>query len=398
MSNNGKKRLRKKKAWWLRLAAWLHLWLGLIAGIVVFVVCFTGTVVVFADEIMNARQTDALYVQPQGPKLPTERLLANVRAAYPDNSISYFVTYHDPKRSLKVLFFDAKHLLWGYPHLMNVFVDPYTGRIIRSDETIMFFFITAHIHSELLLGKTGKMIVDISTIIFLAGLLTGLILWWPAKWNKHNKTKSFAIKWRANFKRVNYDLHNVLGFYTLPVTLILTLTGLVLAYEPVAQFTIKFFGGDPSRDAHKMLQTMAPAQKEAKAAGFDATIQKYMQVHPNDDAVMITIPRGAGFYRLAGGEIKIKNYKGTAVFIDKNTGHEIPLPQQVALNEEIENINMMLHMGSWYGWPAKILTFIGGFIGTSLPVTGFLIWWGRKKKEKKQSGLPAGKKHMQTSI
>src|SRR5699024_1755138 len=57
--------------------------------------------------------------------------------------------------------------------------------------------------------------------------ITGLIWWYPKKWNKTAKEKSFKIKWGASFKRVNLDLHNVLGFYSLLFLLAISLTGMV---------------------------------------------------------------------------------------------------------------------------------------------------------------------------
>ncbi len=54
------------------------------------------------------------------------------------------------------------------------------------------------------------------------------------------------------------------------------------------------------------------------------------------------------------------------------------------MHEEIEHTNFDLHVGYWGGMFGKIFTFIIGIICTSLPVTGFLIWWGRKNKSGKK--------------
>src|SRR5690606_22484114 len=118
-----------------------------------------------------------------------------------------------------------------------------------NDPTIHFFYVTAHLHSQLLLHEPGFWIVAVATIIFLIELITGLILWWPAKWNKHNRDASFKIKWKAKFKRLNYDLHNVMGFYALAICLILTVTGLIIAFEPVQNLTLKIFG--TNSEAHE---------------------------------------------------------------------------------------------------------------------------------------------------
>lgn len=46
-------------------------------------------------------------------------------------------------------------------------------------------------------------------------------------------------------------------------------------------------------------------------------------------------------------------------------------------------LNYDLHVGSIGGIWTKIIAFLVCIILASLPVTGFIIWWGKKKKGKK---------------
>ena len=46
-------------------------------------------------------------------------------------------------------------------------------------------------------------------------------------------------------------------------------------------------------------------------------------------------------------------------------------------------MNYDIHVGAIGGLPGKVLAFLLSAIIASLPVTGFLIWWGRRNKEKK---------------
>jgi len=43
--------------------------------------------------------------------------------------------------------------------------------------------------------------------------------------------------------------------------------------------------------------------------------------------------------------------------------------------------NYDIHVGAILGLPTKIIAFIVSLICASLPVTGFMIWWGRRKKK-----------------
>ena len=72
-----------------------------------------------------------------------------------------------------------------------------------------------------------------ATLVFLVMLISGLILWWPK--NKKATKQRFSIKWNARWRRKNYDLHNVLGFYATWIAIILAVTGLVWGFEWFAQ-------------------------------------------------------------------------------------------------------------------------------------------------------------------
>jgi uncharacterized iron-regulated membrane protein len=75
--------------------------------------------------------------------------------------------------------------------------------------------VVAHIHAQLLAGKFGKTVVGVASIIFFIQLISGLILWWPKKWNKTTRTAAFKIKSGTQWRRKNYDFHNVLGLFTI---------------------------------------------------------------------------------------------------------------------------------------------------------------------------------------
>lgn len=59
-----------------KACAKLHLWLGLLSGIVVFIVCITGCMYAFKDEITDATQPWRFVAPLEKEFLPPSRLLA----------------------------------------------------------------------------------------------------------------------------------------------------------------------------------------------------------------------------------------------------------------------------------------------------------------------------------
>ena len=115
-------------------------------------------------------------------------------------------------------------------------MNPYTGTLIKKMKTVgngefdFFRFIIDGHRSLWLPDHIGRPIVGVGTLIFLVLLISGLVMWWPRKWSNSRYKKRFRIKWDGSFKRINYDLHNVLGFYTLVLALGLGITGLVWSF------------------------------------------------------------------------------------------------------------------------------------------------------------------------
>ncbi|RZM15990.1 MAG: PepSY domain-containing protein, partial [Pedobacter sp.] len=52
---------------------------------------------------------------------------------------------------------------------------------------------------------------------------------------------------------------------------------------------------------------------------------------------------------------------------------------------KLRKMNYDIHIGSILGFPGKVLAFLASLIGASLPITGFLVWYGRKFKKKKST-------------
>ncbi len=56
--------------------------------------------------------------------------------------------------------------------------------------------------------------------------------------------------------------------------------------------------------------------------------------------------------------------------------------EQASVGDKLRRMNYDIHVGSILGFPGKVLAFLSALIGASLPITGFLIWYGRKFKKK----------------
>lgn len=371
------KKTKKGKSFSAKVVAWLHLWPSIVSGIILVFVCLTGTIIVYGDEIIDLSAGNARYVKPQTHRISTNEIYEHLQKLYPDLKIAEFIFFRNPSRSIRIRAFDGKKDM-----LVMVYMNPYTGEILKVDKTMHFFFIMAHLHGELFADDVGIWIVVIATFIFTISCITGLILWWPKKWNKAGRRAGFTIKWKAKFKRLNYDLHNVFGFYSLLIALVLSVTGLMIAIPAFMSAGLKVSGIDTKVNLEEILPKPDSTKTSKDLMSF---AYKTLDEQPEKSSVSIWAyslsKTGAFVFR--AGKIGLRSIDGESITVyDKYTGKQLHIENKLIKHKKAENVVWQLHMGQWWGWFGKLSTFLAGLIASSLPITGFLIWWGRRKNKK----------------
>lgn len=372
----------------------IHLWLGLVTGLVVLIVSITGCLFVFQKEISDLIHRETFFVKPpvSAVTLPYSTLLKKAEQALgKDRPVNFSTTYKDKEHAWEFMTYkagDPKALTYfgSIDFYESVFINPYTGAVIGlHDYKYDFFNIVKFIHWSLLLNDTyGQNIVGYSTLIFVFMLITGMIMWWPKKWSKTNINKSFKIKWKAGFKRVVYDLHNVSGFYVMLITLILALTGMVFAFKWFQTTVYVVASGSVTPPEIKQVKS-----KPAPSASYpvDIAFNKAKVLLPASDRINVSPAAGAdGVIYIYGIQGKETYYHADALQFDQYSGKLLYRRNYEEQNagEKLIGMNYDIHVGAILGLPGKIIAFIASLVAASLPVTGFMIWLNRKKKKKKK--------------
>ncbi len=390
---------KRKTSLFSRINNWLHLWLGLISGLIVFVVCITGCIWVFNEEITGLLQPETKVEWQDKPVLKPSELLEIAARHFPNQAPAY-VNYLQGRTidlSLKPANAGTQSKKSDNTILK---IHPYTGAVISVEEKgkggAEFFPFILEGHRFLWMPSgIGRPIVNYGTLIFVLMLITGLIWWYPKKWNKSNVNKSFKVKWTASFKRLNLDLHNVLGFYALLFLAAIALTGMVyglqwysnglywvtsggnemLAYEPFQSDSIQ------KGKHHAANQAMDRAWEKVIAKHPESTGFYYQFLDTTKSAAVIDIavfPNKGQFYNTIGYTFDQHSLKE---FMRKDY-YSIPF-SEASFAQKLRKMNYDIHIGTILGFPGKVLAFLASLIGASLPITGFMIWYGRKFKKKK---------------
>ena len=370
----------KSKSRFSKVNAWLHLWLGLASGIVVLIMGVTGCILVFEQEIKQLT-SPWLNIEAQSADkiLPPSKIYASVKKTLPEKDI-HGLWYNGLDKTVKVDI-ESDSL---------IYVNPYNGQITGMVDHEDFFHIIDEGHRHLWLDEEiGTQITAWATLIFFFLLISGLILWFPKKWNKTTLNSSFKIKWKAKLKRLNYDLHNVMGFYALTLAVLISFSGLLMSFHWLRESTYWITGGekkDKNKTEQIVKENVLSKQQLDKLTAADFIWKKVRTeiAVENKEAIIINFPDEPkdDFYACTD----MHNGVWRDLYFDSTTLELIPKSQKYISNEPFSDwlmrTNYSLHVGAIGGISTKIFYFMASLICATLPITGFYIWWGRKKTKK----------------
>ena len=389
-------RKRRKNETFFKYLIWIsHFWLGLLSSIVVFVVCFTGCLYAFKNQITEIYNRDKVFVEK----------VSNAKKFSADDVQNQFLKNHKKITALTVSNDEGRSVSVSYEEngvAKTTFFNQYTGEELGAVDTSLnvFFETVLDLHKNLLMGNVGRQILGAGVLIFVFLLFSGFVLWLPKR--IRNLKQSLTVKWNARFQRLNYDLHNTLGFYTFLLLFFIAITGLYVTYPWVKNILIVSLGGESissinaenkgADDAFAgLLSDMIQKQNEKKEEqkvkiSLDEILKKADDILPYKAVTTIELPNKEN-PRFVVSKINNTHFLGMMlpdeVTFDKNGELKTKdLFLDKPLNEQFTALVKPLHTGEIMGLPSIILYFIVCLIGCSLPVTGIVIWWHRLQKQK----------------
>lgn len=356
----------------------IHLWLGIPAGLLVFVIAVTGCLYAFQEEIQHLTQPyRKVIVQPESV-LPPSVLLPIAQSQLPGKKL-HSIKYRGTDDAAEAIFYDfAEHYYY------SVFINPYNGQVIKvkDNETGFFHFILDGHFYLWLPPEIGQPVVASSTLVFIVLLISGLVLWFPG--NKRFIKKNMLFSWNPNthWKKKIYDLHNVLGFYICLFALILAFTGLVWGFQWFANGWYKAAGGTKSLEYADPGSTKTSNETAAIISHIDSVWVFMLKEYPGARSIEVHPPETDKSSIAANANANAGTYWKTDYrYFDQYTLNEVSVNHiygrldEAGFADKLLRMNYDIHVGAIGGLPGKIIVFLIGLLVASLPVTGFFIWW-----------------------
>ena len=395
----------------------IHLWLSVPFGLIITLVCFSGAMLVFENEVNEWFRRDLYYVETvKESPLPMDKLLEKVATTLPDSvSVTGVSIFSDPGRAYQVSL--------SKPRRASLYVDQYTGEVKGKSERSGFFMFMFRMHRWLLDSMNpgnegifwGKMIVGVSTLLLVFVLISGIVIWWPR--TRKALKNSLKITATKGWRRFWYDLHVAGGMYALIFLLAMALTGLTWSFPWYRTAFYKVFGVEVQQRAAQGHEQKSDAQKrdtklvahrEKKREGNEVQKGERSGRPENNHSDMYSVTSPFVYWQEIYDKLRRQNpeYKqisissGTASVSFNRFGNqrasdrysfntdngeftETSLYQHQDKSGKIRGWIYSVHVGNWGGMFTRILTFIAALLGTALPLTGYYLWIKRLIKVRK---------------
>jgi uncharacterized iron-regulated membrane protein len=359
----------------------VHLWLGLTSGLLVFVIAVTGSIYAFQEEIQNLTQPHRFVTDGGKNYLPPSALKRIADKELPGKDV-HAVMYSGRTKAAKAIFYAE-----GADYYYFVYMNPYTGAVLKvKNENNDFFRFILNGHYYLWLPpKVGHVVVASATLVFFVMLVTGLVLWWPR--NKKAIRQRLTIKWDGRWRRKNYDLHSVGGFYVLALGLVFATTGLVWGFEWFGKLYYGTISGGKTMMAYREPKC-APLALDSSSPAIDRVWRLLDQELSEKATIEVHIPHDSAAIAVNINPDPTTYWKTDYRYYDPSTLEEIPVEhlwgryKNTSRADKLMRMNYDIHVGAILGLPGKVLACMASLLIASLPVTGTLIWWGRHNKKK----------------
>ena len=395
----------------------IHLWLSVPFGLIITLVCFSGAILVFENEVNEWFRHDLYYVETvKESPLPMDKLLEKVATTLPDSvSVTGVSISSDPGRAYQVSL--------SKPRRASLYVDQYTGEVKGKSERSGFFMFMFRMHRWLLDSMNpgnegifwGKMIVGVSTLLLVFVLISGIVIWWPR--TRKALKNSLKITATKGWRRFWYDLHVAGGMYALIFLLAMALTGLTWSFPWYRTAFYKVFGVEVQQRAAQGHEQKSDAQKrdtklvahrEKKREGNEVQKGERSGRPENNHSDMYSVTSPFVYWQEIYDKLRRQNPEYEQISISSGTASvsfnrfgnqrasdrysfntdngeftETSLYQHQDKSGKIRGWIYSVHVGNWGGMFTRILTFIAALLGAALPLTGYYLWIKRLIKVRK---------------
>lgn len=347
----------------------LHSFAGFAFGLLLLLVCFTGTLAVVSHEIQYlADQKYRVLSERQGP-VPWQVLEQNLAKAYPDYQISNLNVPEQWYLAGSVSLNKGSEFLF-------VYFDPASGALTGEGQWGTVSRFLRNLHMYLSLGPTGKIVVTSLSFLLLIILVSSFYVYrqW---WRKGFQLPSVA---KASSRTFWSDWHKWTGIWCWGFILLMFLTGLWYFTE---HFLLKF-----KVEHYPKAPKLELVTAQYQALSLTELMQAAQKARPELDIRALNYPlseRNAVVVVGQDNSLLVRD-RANRIYLNPVTAQVIQIQRAADLKAlaYIADMADPLHFGNFAGLGVKLLYFVFGLGFTFLVAGGIWMHWLRTKRQQPQ--------------
>ncbi|WP_122585783.1 PepSY-associated TM helix domain-containing protein [Pseudomonas viridiflava] len=383
-----------------------HFYAGLFVAPFMILLSLTGMIYLFKPQLDNLMYSDLLSVTPAHHQINADELQQRVLSTYPQAAISKYFPPVSAEGSAQFVILDEGREV-------NVFVDPYRGEILGTQDAKQNLQAIARaLHGELMIGTVGDRLIELAAGWGIMLVISGLYLWWP------RGSRVAGVLWPRLTTRGRVlwkDLHAVTGFWGSLILLFMLLSGMTWTGMWGKQYAAVWntFPAEMWTDVPKSTQ-MAGELNTASAQTVPWAMEntpmpqstgehaEHMHHHGMSSGpaapkislqqvvdiatakgiapgYSITAPKTAeGVFTVSVFADDPRN--DATLHIDQYSGKVLADVgwQDYSLVSRATEMGVMLHEGKFFGWINQLLIFLACLMILLSAVSGLVIWWKRR--------------------
>nr|WP_321331072.1 PepSY-associated TM helix domain-containing protein [Alcaligenes faecalis] len=375
--------------------AWLHTWVGLVVGWILFFVFVTGTAGYVDDEItrwMEPERPLPMQVLPEQSSQMLDQALTQLQAHAPAESKAWTIIL--PHQALNPRATQGLSIGWEEmpqpgqrARRGGEELDPVTGQIQTETEPRATAGGTGlyrmHYALHYIPYPVAIWLVGICTMLMLLAVITGVVT--------HKKIFTDFFTFRpGKGQRSWLDAHNIVSVMSLPFFLMITYTGLIFfmsIYMPTGR-EVMYGATEEGRQAYfqdlrqqkrDFLPVSAPQASlsemmhSAEQAWGKNSIASVQITHPADSQAYVELRRTGvtGVYWTRAETLRFNALDGSAMEPENNSN----------VTGDTHRVLLALHEGVFAEWWLRWLYFISGLLGCAVIGTGLVLWTVKRRTQ-----------------
>ena len=356
-----------------------HRWFGLLAGLWLALLALTGIAVTFYDELDSALNADWRTVPASAERAPIGDAIAAAERALPGFAPNMIELPGHAKDSLWMM---GRMSVAGGQRPVQVFADPRDGSILGWRESGAIIFDRRHamdilygLHIDLLVGPWMTWFFGLVSLLWVIDHAIAAMLSFP---NGMHRLRAFRTQGRRGSLKRLFDSHRAWGLWFLPVTLVLAVTGVTLAWPDDSREAVALV----SPISGRLHESMADVpQGGARTIGVDAAMAKIIR-DTGGRVHSVRLFPDHGVYAVRTFDARDRDDQGRLwhyVAMDDGRITGTRHDNGTSAGDQFFAWQYPLHSGKAFGLGGRLLVLFGGIVSLWLCLSGVRLWWRRRR-------------------